>query len=86
MQRKPVSEKQALKRLELSLDQKRELHDALRRALEEVCELEDVGELQLSLLLDALIQPMAKVYYNKGLSDARRCLLDRLDDISALEV
>lgn len=86
MPRKNLLDKQAMKRLELNPMEKRALYDALEQALRETFEIEAPGELQLALLLDALLQPMAKLYYNKGVSDTRRFLAERLEDAAALEV
>lgn len=86
MQRKPLLDKQAKKRLELNSLQKRDLYDALREVLLETFEVEEPGELQLALLLDALMQPMAKVYYNKGVSDARHYMSERLEDAASIEI
>lgn len=86
MQRKQLLDKKAMQRLELNSMQKRELNDALRQVLRETFDVENPGELQLALLLDALMQPMAKVYYNKGVSDARRYLAERLEDAASIEI
>ncbi len=86
MPRKNALDKQAMKRLELNSVQKRDLYDALGQVLRETFEIEEPGELQLALLLDALMQPMAKLYYNKGVSDARRFMAERLEDAASIEL
>jgi len=77
---------QELKRLELSSFQKRDLDDALRSALRDVFEIENVGELQLSMLVDALRDPLAKIYYNKGVADARHLMQERLEDVASIQL
>ena len=47
--------------------------------------IDDAGELRLSLLLNALETPLAKVYYNRGVHDATRLIASRLDDVEALK-
>ncbi len=37
------------------------------------------------MLLAALEEPLAKVYYNRGVHDAARLLASRLDDVEALK-
>lgn len=74
-----------IKRLALSQTERRELHDALRAVLKDAFSLEDVGELQLSILVDALMDPLAKVYYNKGVADARHIMSERLDDVASIQ-
>lgn len=86
MPRKNAVDKQALKRLEPNPMQKRDLYDALEQVLRETFEIENPGELQLALLLDALMQPMAKLYYNKGVSDTRRFMAERLEDAASIEI
>ena len=86
MPRKSAIDKQAMKRLELNPMEKRDLYDALEQVLRETFEIEDPGELQLALLLDALMQSMAKLYYNKGVSDTRRFMAERLEDSASIEI
>ncbi len=86
MPRKNSVEKQAMKRLELNPMEKRDVYDALERVVRETFEIEEPGELQLALLLDALMQPMAKLYYNKGVSDTRRFMAERLEDAASIEI
>ena len=86
MPRKHAIDKQAMKRLELNPMEKRDLYDALGQVLRETFEVEDPGELQLALFLDALMQPMAKLYYNKGVSDTRRFIAERLEDVASIEI
>lgn len=74
-----------IKRLALTQTEKRDLHDALRAVLKDAFGLEDVAELQLSILVDALMDPLAKVYYNKGVADARHIMSERLDDVASIQ-
>lgn len=86
MPRKHVIDKQAMKRLELNPMEKRDVYDALERVVREIFEIDDPGELQLALFLDALVHPVAKLYYNKGVSDTRRFMAERLEDAASIEI
>ena len=86
MPRNTRMSEQELKRLELSSTQKRDLLVVLRASLREVFEIEEAGELQLSMLVDALREPLAKVYYNKGVADARHFMQERLDDVASIQL
>jgi len=86
MKRKLLFEQQMKKRLELNSLEKRDIKDALQAVLEDTFEIANPGDLQLSLLLDALMLPMAKLYYNKGVSDVRRYMAERLEDAASIEL
>lgn len=73
------------RRQALSLDEKRIVLDALADALHEGFDINDAGELRLSMLLDALAKPLAHIYYNRGVSDAMQLLATRLEDLEALK-
>ena len=73
------------RRLELSTEERRRVFEALADALRESFDIDDAGELRLSLLLNALETPLAKVYYNRGVHDATRLIASRLDDVEALK-
>ena len=73
------------RRLELSPEERRRVFEALADALRESFDIDDAGELRLSLLLNALETPLAKVYYNRGVHDATRLIASRLDDFEALK-
>jgi uncharacterized protein (DUF2164 family) len=79
------SGRQRDRRLELSLDERRRVFEALTAALHEEFDIDDVGDLRLSMLLAALEEPLAKVYYNRGIHDAARFLASRLDDVEGLK-
>lgn len=72
-------------RLTLNLDEKRIVLDALANALQENFEIDDAGELRLSMLLDEITEPLASIYYNRGVSDAVQLLATRLEDLEALK-
>ena len=72
-------------RLALNLDEKRIVLDALAAALQENFDIDDAGELRLSMLLDALAKPLAHIYYNRGVSDSMQLLSTRLEDLDALK-
>lgn len=74
------------KRLELHPAEMKRLSEDVRDALVEALELEDMGELSLSIVMDALVLSVGKAYYNRGLSDARRFIEQRAEDIAALEI
>jgi uncharacterized protein (DUF2164 family) len=73
------------RRLELVPEERRRVFEVLAEALREGFDIEEVGDLRLSMLLDALEEPLAKVYYNRGVHDAARLLVSRLDDVEALK-
>ena len=72
-------------RLTLKIDEKRIVLDALASALQESFDIDDAGELRLSIMLDALAKPLAHIYYNRGVSDAVQLLATRLEDLEALK-
>lgn len=72
-------------RLELGPEERRRVFEALAEALRESFEIDDASDLRLSMLLAALEEPLAKVYYNRGVHDAARLLASRLDDVEALK-
>ena len=74
------------KRLELHPAEMRRLSDEVRAALVDALELEDMGELGLSIIMDALVMTVGKAYYNRGLADARRFIEQRAEDLTALEI
>ena len=73
------------RRLELGPEERRRIFEALAEALHEGFDIEDAGDLRLSMLLDALEEPLAKVYYNRGVHDAARLIASRLEDVEALK-
>ena len=73
-------------RLTLNLDEKRIVLDVLANALQESFEIDDAGELRLSMLLDEVTKPLANIYYNRGVSDAMQLLATRLEDVEALKL
>lgn len=73
-------------RLTLNLDEKRIVLDVLANALQESFEIDDAGELRLSMLLDEITKPLASIYYNRGVSDAMQLLATRLEDVEALKL
>jgi len=72
-------------RLTLNLDEKRIVLDVLANALQEGFDIDDAGELPLSMLLDEITKPLANIYYNRGVSDAVQLLATRLEDLEALK-
>ena len=73
------------RRLELGPEERRRVFEALAEALREGFDIDDAGDLRLSMLLAAIEEPLAKVYYNRGVHDAARLLASRLEDVEALK-
>lgn len=73
------------RRLELGPEERRRVFEALTEALHEGFDIDDAGDLRLSMLLDALEEPLGKVYYNRGVHDAARLIASRLEDVEALK-
>ena len=80
-----VGRRQRDRRLELGPEERRRVFEALAEALRESFEIDDAGDLRLSMLLAALEEPLAKIYYNRGVHDAVRLLASRLEDVEALK-
>ncbi len=74
------------KKLHLHLSETRRIQDEIRTAVQDALDIEDIGELPLSIIWDAIMENVAKTYYNKGLADARRYIELRAEDIATLEI
>lgn len=74
------------KRLEPSPELKRKLDAAVYDAVKEAFDIEDFGEIPLSIMREAMLASFAREYYNKGVADAKRLMSLRLEDVSALEL
>ncbi|MGL5055008.1 MAG: DUF2164 family protein [Fusobacteriaceae bacterium] len=46
---------------------------------------EEIGNLSGMILLDFITKKLGKYYYNKGINDARKYFLDKVDEISDIE-
>lgn len=46
---------------------------------------EEIGNLSAMILLDFITKKLGKYYYNKGVNDAKKYFLDKLEEISDIE-
>lgn len=46
---------------------------------------EEIGSLSALILVDFITKKLAKTYYNKGVNDAKKYFLDKIDEISDIE-
>lgn len=46
---------------------------------------EEIGSLNAIILLDFITKKLGKHYYNKGVNDAKKYFLDKIDEISDIE-
>lgn len=68
--------------IRLTPDQRKKAIHSLGRYLEQELE-QNIGEMQAGFLLDYFLSEMAPIAYNQGVSDARRFLEEKIEDMSA---
>jgi uncharacterized protein (DUF2164 family) len=65
----------------LTPDQRKQAIQSIGRYLEDELE-QDIGEMQAGFLLDYFLTEIAPIAYNQGVSDARRFVEEKLQDLS----
>jgi len=66
--------------VKLTHDQRRKFVHTIGRNFSEELEHE-IGEMQAGFLLDYFLKEVAPIAYNQGVSDARRFLEERMEDL-----
>lgn len=67
--------------IHLTTDQRKKAVQSVWRFLEEELE-QDIGEMQAGFLLNYILTEIAPIAYNQGVSDARRFIDEKLQDLS----
>jgi len=67
--------------IHLTPDQRKKAVQSIGRFLDEELE-QDIGEMQAGFLLNFILTEIAPIAYNQGVSDARRFIEDKLQDLS----
>jgi len=47
---------------------------------------EEIGDLAAMLILDFMTKEIGPFFYNRGIKDAYKYMLDKLEDLSSLEI
>lgn len=72
-------------KIELSEDKEIEMKNAIKDYFSSERD-EDLGDLASSLILDFVVEKLGPEFYNQGVYDSQKYMVDRCDDLLSIEI